>query len=117
MNRFFGQAAGAFIGSMLLIGCTVCDEFSKAAFELEAKLDVYVKTANPTPVIDWVSHYHGEAPSHQMMIRFVDWGDQHRVEMNRLLELWPLKNKDQVLTRLQWAGQDSGQVITFHLNH
>ena len=98
----------------VLMGCAT-DQFSAPSIELEKRLSEYLKSKDPGPIHFWASSYHGEAPSHQMMITFVEWGNRHVQDMNSLLKQWPEATRCETFDRLQWAATDSGQVIRFKI--
>jgi hypothetical protein len=100
---------------LLIAGCST-DELSAPSIELKKRLSTYTKTRVAAPVHSWVSSYHGEASGHQMMITLVEWGNLNRVEMNSLLESWPLSDRNEVIDRLVFAASDSGQKILFTIS-
>ena len=96
------------------------DEMTAQAYEenLEGNIEALaerLKSKDPGPIYLWVSRYHGEAPSHQMMITFVEWGNRHVQDMNSLLRRWPKATRCETFDRLKWAATDSGQVIRFNI--
>ena len=91
------------------------DPLKGPRIELEDRLAHYVRTDDPTPVYEWASAYHGEAPGHDLMIGFVRWGNSHPRRMERLLSTWPEESIDDVRYRLRWAGTDSLQHVRFDL--
>ena len=95
--------------------CQKVDEFSQPSIELKEKLADYKNSKNPKPIYEWVSTYHGEASGHQMMINFVNWGNQNVSDMNNLLSTWPNSNRKQVFYLLEWAATDSVTKIQFNV--
>ena len=98
----------------VLMGCAT-DQFSAPSIELEIRLSEYLSTKAPGRIYIWVSSYHGEAPGHQMMITFVEWGNRHVQDMNMLLKQWPEATRGRTYDLLQCAATDSGQVIRFKI--
>lgn len=94
-------------------GCSPTDRFSQPSIELIARLRLYVQTQYSPPVIEWATQYHGEAPSQQMMVDFVTWGNSNPKEMTVLLKQWPIASCQEILERLRGAATDSGQPIVF----
>ena len=94
----------------VLLGCAT-DRFSAPSVELERRLSEYLKSKDPGPICPWVSRYHGDAPSHQMLITFIEWGNRHVQDMNSLLRRWPKATRCETFDRLKWAATDSGQDI------
>lgn len=96
----------------LLSGCSD-PELDGPADELHSRLSVYIETKDATSVEAWLAQYHGEAPTQQMLYRFVSWGNANPEPMNRLLiELPPeLRNKTSAL--LVFAAHDSDQKVLF----
>lgn len=47
-------------------------------------------------VVDWLESYHGEASNYQVMLIFVDWGEENRDDFKRIVE----KSSDKVKSRV-----------------
>lgn len=63
-------------------------------------------------VQDWLIAYHGEAPSHQVMISFAEWAMDHQAEAERLLS-GEINNSQLIAERLAFAATDSGNACKF----
>ena len=101
--------------ALLLIGCSQHDEFSQPSAVLQSRLEVFLRSNDPAPVVAWVTKDHGKAPGREMMVYFVGWGNLHPKRMAELLDRWPADSAALIIPRLQRAAVDSGQTVNFEI--
>jgi hypothetical protein len=70
--------------------------------------------AHPDGTIDWLTTYHGEAPSQQVMYVFVDWAFTHEVDFLDILSRIDDREIDLLVDRLSSAVTQSGRDEEFH---
>ena len=56
-------------------------------------------------IITWLEKYHGEAPSHQVMINFIAWSSTHQEKAQKIIE----KLSHDTIKRMVSSACDSGQ--------
>ena len=81
----------------------------------KSRLEVFLRSNDPAPVVAWATKDHGEAPGHEMMVFFVGWGNLHPKRMADLLDRWPADSAALIIQRLQRAAVDSGQTVNFEI--
>lgn len=64
-------------------------------------------------IILWLEKYHGEAPSYQVMISFIKWGNSNPLKFRKILSRLNVNTLD----RLSFAIYDSGQYKNFMITH
>ncbi len=103
------------IFALLLIGCSQHAGISQPSAVLKSRLEVFLRSNDPAPVVAWATKDHGEAPGHEMMVFFVGWGNLHPKRMTDLLDRWPADSAALIIPRLQRAAVDSGQTVNFEI--
>lgn len=87
------------------------DPISLAGRQTEELLALHEKYDQTSKIIAWLDMYHGEAPSHQVMISFVHWATTNADSAEKLLAELP--SAPMMAERLAFAVTDSGQTNEF----
>lgn len=87
------------------------DSISLAGRHTEELLALHERHDQTNKVIAWLGLYHGEAPSHQVMISFVHWATSNTAAAEKLLAQLPIASM--MTERLAFAVTDGGQTDEF----
>jgi hypothetical protein len=89
------------------------DSITRAAIDTERKLFLYQLNGKPEALRRWLTAYHGEAPSHQVMISLGRWSLRHPQQLRRLAGGLDAEQRASFIRRFAFALSDSGQDDAF----
>lgn len=87
------------------------DSISLAGRHTEELLALHERRDQTQKIIAWLSLYHGEAPSHQVMMNFTHWATSNTAAAEKLAAQLPTTSM--MTERLAFAITDSGQTEEF----
>lgn len=89
-NKWVLLIAGCFVGFLFWgvhkVNYLGADSIEKARMDTERLLKVYERTGDPKELRQWIISYHGEAPSHQVMMTLSEWSLKHPQQFILLIE-------------------------------
>jgi hypothetical protein len=89
------------------------DSITRARIDTERKLANFRRSRDHGALREWLAAYHGEAPSHEVLITFGRWARSNQAEFLELLGGFELPERRTILWRLDFALSDSGQSDSF----
>jgi hypothetical protein len=89
------------------------DSITRAAIDTERKLFLYQLSGRPEALRQWLTAYHGEAPSHQVMISLGQWSLRHPQQFRALVVGLGPKQQARFAHHLAFALSDSGHDDAF----
>ncbi|MCP3850183.1 MAG: hypothetical protein GY694_08115 [Gammaproteobacteria bacterium] len=84
------------------------DDIGKVSLATKYMLSTYSKS-DQKEMVEWLEKYHGEAPGHQVMLLFADWGISNPAPFVDLLRL----TAPEVVERVTFAIYDGGMSKEF----
>jgi hypothetical protein len=80
------------------------DPIDRAGIDTEKRLKDYERTGDTQPITQWLTAYHGEAPSQQVMMTLGEWEAWHRRQFLTLVESLNPKDRRLLFERLRAVG-------------
>jgi hypothetical protein len=89
------------------------DSIVRADLDTQRRLARYERTGNPEEVRPWLIAYHGEAPSHQVMVTLGHWSLRHQRQFLDLVDGLDEGQKPAFAKLFAFALFDSGRKAAF----